>query len=399
MKKFIIILGLTLLVFTHSQGQVHLSHFFELENEFSLENVDVYTKHWRGCLYDNTLSFCNHQVVKDKKKGYTLKLHRVNVYNGEQAIVSIVLPEKKRPAIWDQKYWIYDIFEDSLGLLITTQNEIFEYDKTSSGEFAYRKTIETEEADYTFRIGHELYGISQRNDYGFIVKRPHLQKDRMDSLFATPIPAAFLLQYGPNGFLKHYDNFFFFLAAPNPQIFIYDLSGAQVSEIGLNFANWQTMPTDYIERNAKLPYGPDRALHVFNTSTTYSFPLEIIPYSANRMLLVSHQYDSERETPFLALHLIEIKEQKIRNCIPVCTAFSWEQAITADEFPMYYNELALCLSAIGNGYCVQLVREANVDYRGNTGKEYKDKSEAYLQDKDPIMKIRVMKLKTQNLEQ
>lgn len=398
MKKFIIILGFVLLDSISCFGQIHLSHFFDLENEFQLEGVDVYNKRWVGCLCGNTLSFCPNQVSRDKKDGYVLKLHRVNVNSGKQEIVSILLPDKKKAAIWDQKYWIYDVFEDSLGLLITTQNKIFEYEKTILGEFIYRTAIETEEADYSFRSNHELFGISQINDYGFLVKKLHEQRNRLDSLTSFRIPAGFLLQYGPNGYLRHCDNFFFFLPSPEPCLELYGLSGMRIAKVDLNFANWQTMPDDYVSEIKSLPYGTDRALHVFNTSATYSFPLEVIPYTSDKFLLVSHQYDVERETPFLAQHLITIRNNDIQNCIPVCTTLPADETIDEGEFPMYYNNPALCLSVGNGGRCVQLVREADVDYRGLTGKSFKEKSEAYLQENEPRLKVRVMKLKTQNPE-
>lgn len=392
MKKFSLIIFCILLCFHAAKAQVHLSHFFDLKTEVTLTDIDIYGSHWTGTCDEKGVFFCQNLVPWIKKKGFILNLYHIDFQTKEQQIIEIVLPEKAQAIPWDKQYWVYNLYADSAVLLLTTQEQIFEYERLADNKFIFRQALNIENGDFAIQNKGEIFGISQINDVGFSIQRQAKGKDADTSLLT--LPAAFLLQFAPNGFLKYSDESFYFLKTPEPILQKIDVHGKIIQEIKFDFADWNNMPKNYISETAQMPYGPDRAMYVFNSSERYSFPLEIFPFNAKTMLLAYHQFDEDLQHFGIQLRLLRVSpDGLLREAIPVRASFPLEQTILKEEFPVYYADRALVFSCYGKNTLVQLVKEPDITYYGKTGKEYAEEKNAYFLKKDPVLRLRVMELK------
>lgn len=376
------------------QAQEHLSHFFDLEAEIPLPEWEPAGAHWVGCYDNGIVCFCPCNVDKMKKKGYVLSLHLVDVSTRMYQTVEIVLPENKQAAFWNHPYWIYNIFIDDEALLITTQQQIFEYERHDGNRFMFKRTLPVENGDFAFQSEGTVVGISQINDVGFAIH--HYQSDgSIDTTIQLPLPAPFLLQFSPNGLLKYHDGFLFALPTPHPILQKIDLVGNLVGTTHLQFPEWVQMPEAYIAETASLPYGPDRAMLLFNSSAEYSFPLEVFPFHAQTALLAYHQYNEERRKFEIRLKMLQTAaDGTLLRAIPVSTYFQQEQTIKEYEYPVYYADRALIFTFSSGDRWIQLVKEADFPYTGMTGLEYRQAKESYFSAHDPVVRLRVLKLKT-----
>lgn len=382
-----------------ASAQEHLSHFFKLEREITLAELPSLSARQVGCVVGNELYFGANQVSRDKRDGYRMPLTLVNLETGGVQSISLQLPEKKHAAPWEQKYWICDLFVDSVRLLVTTQRALLEYAREKEGGFVYRRSLEIEDGDFSFFADGRVVCVSQKNDVGFIVRSCKEREHAWSTTDTLHLPAPFLLQFAPNGYLKQARGKLYFLPTPTPVLQTLDLRGHLLSEMEFSSAVWNSMPEAYVREVSQLPYGPERAMRVLNTSGHYSFPMELFPLSDNSALLFTHQYVLDRKSAGIEasiLSLSSIAEKPNRKIVQ--TRFAQDSVIRLDEFPIYYADRSLCLTLCDSGRLIQIVREADVPYKGVTGRHYYAEVERFFANHDPIVRVRVMRVKDEKTE-
>lgn len=374
------------------QAQEHISHSLDLEQEFSLPS-ELSLHHIGkiiGCMDADRLYFCNAEVVREAKKGYELTLEVVDLESQEVRSVVLQLPPLKR--LFSSRYWIYAINVKGDRVLLTTDSQLFEFVLRSEGRAKLVRTVNFPNADYAFAQNGAVYGVSQVNDYGFVLRS--LRNDKLDSIAEFPLPVPFILQFGPNGFLKQMDTSLFFVAAPHLSMQRFDLQGRKCGEITLNIAQWNEMPADYIESVSGMQYGGDRAMHIYKTSTPYSFPLELFPLNDTTFLLTYHQYNQERNEFDVRLLWVKTNaDWTLSEYKEVVTKFEAEHRIQKEEFPFLYVNRSLACMIASHGRIVQLVKTADSPYVGKTQQEYAAAQEQYFKKNDPILKVRVFRPK------
>ncbi|MCQ2279927.1 MAG: hypothetical protein MJZ49_03870, partial [Bacteroidales bacterium] len=194
--------------------------------------------------------------------------------------------------------------------------------------------------------------------------------------------------------LKAIDTTLFFVAAPSPIIQRFDLRGRKTGEVRLEVADWNEMPEDYIKSVREMPYCGDRAIHVFKTSTEYSFPLELFPMNDTTFLLSYHQYNLELnkfEIRFLWVKMnahLEVLEQKELH-----SKFAADHRFQAGEFPFLYADRALVRMLASHERIVQIVKTSETTFEGKTQQEYDSEQEKFFENNAPILKVRVFHVK------
>lgn len=375
-----------------SRAQEHISHFFDCEQEFALpaESSLHHTGKVIGCIDGDLLYLCNAEVLHSRKQGCELLVEVFDLLSSETRTVLLPLPEKK--GLGNQRYWIYAIDVVGNRVLLTTHSQLLEFVIRQDGTGKLVQVADFPDADFVMPQKECVYAVSQVNDYGFVLRK--LNKGRLDSIAGFPLPAPFMLQFGPNGFLKAIDTTVFFVAAPSPIIQRFDLRGKKTGEVRLEVEDWNEMPEDYIRSVSEMPYCGDRAIHVFKTSTEYSFPLELFPMNDTTFLLSYHQYKPELnkfEIRFLWVKMNahwEVLEQKELH-----SKFAADHRIQVGEFPFLYADRTLVRMLTSHERIVQIVKTSEATFEGKTQQEYDLEQEKFFENNAPILKARVFHIK------
>ena len=188
--------------------------------------------------------------------------------------------------------------------------------------------------------------------------------------------------------------YLFFLPTPLAQLLKLDANGRKITETAWEPTGWHALPDDYIREVQAMPYSGARAMHIFQTSTPYSFPLELYVLDDTTFLVTCHQYDSATAaltTPLLLLRTTltgELKESTLLS-----THYEKEHLLAEDEFPFYYANRALALIVGGNRCLVQVVKSSPEPYIGRTESDYEEAQQRFFADHPPVTKLRVVRMK------
>lgn len=392
--RFCIIAVLLFMNFPFLSAQEHISHYLELEKEIVLPENSCVSSLGKiiGCMDGGRLYLCNAEVLKQHKKGFMLEVEAWDLADGSLEKIELPFPPLKTGVFGGSKYWLYAIAVHDGKIAVSTHSQLFVFDIRERGASRLEHSLSFPDADFSFFDGSRLYAVSQVNDNGFLLSA--LNGSRLDSIAAFPLSAPFLLQFGPNGFLKPHGKRLCFLDAPDAVLRQFDLQGRQQEEDYLDIPNWNAMPTDYIQSVQSMPYNGERAMHIFNTSTQYSFPLEVFPFNDTTFLIAYHQYDSVKkqfQIPFVFTKTT--KNGGLKSAETVTTEFDDNHQLEPDEFPVLYANRALKFSTVGENRLIQVVKTSDIPYARQTWKHYNDQQEAFFATHEPISKIRVMRLK------
>ena len=371
-------------------AQEHVSHYFDLESEFILDESSCayQTDGLIGCISGDELFFSSRLAPKEGK-GYVLTVDVLNLQTHDFRKLIVRLPAIKQQIWFSKKIWIYSLQVCGDRLLVASDYHLLVYDLKSEPELKLLDSWEFPNSYYGFCNGKKFYGMSMVNDYGFVLRKQSGRQ--LDSIAAFPMVAPFLLQYGPNGYIKQLNGKLYFLDSPSKGIRVFDLSGNLLQKIEMEIPNWNPIPDSYIAEIMKMPYSGDRAMHVYYTSKDYSIPMEIFPLNDKDLLIAYYQ----REEGFPPLHfwLVRNDSSGTRKQIPLEMQFENDHTIAADEFPLLFVGLELRLSVTGENQVVQLVKAGKADYVGKTWKEYSEADNATLATQRPDVKVRVMRLR------
>jgi hypothetical protein len=149
-----------------------------------------------------------------------------------------------------------------------------------------------------------------------------------------------------------------------------------------------------------MPYSSDRAMYTFSQGKGYSFPLEINPLDDSTLLLAYHHYRrSEKKEQVLSAVVHYDTEGTVTKVEGPYTFFSPQDSVIGTAaFPLYYARRELCLQVTDGNRIVQVVREAPVEWRGMTGRQYADAVDRYFADHPPVVRVRVARLRTGGAE-
>lgn len=377
-----------------AHAQEHFPDFFELENEISLPESSCAAQSGKliGCMDGEALYFCNAEVVGNRKNGGEVAVECWNLTTMTATTHKLILPSRKGVPQWQNRYWIYSITVSGQRLLLTTSGHIYEYELSHSGTARYLHNYELQDADFGFYDSEGMKAVAQVNDFGF--KLLHTEDDNLSPITDLPLPAPFLLQFRPNRLLQPGSDRIYLIPTPLPILKTLDPQGQLIAETSLPITGWRDMPESYINKIASIPYSGDRAMHIFHSSTPYSFPLELFVLNDTTFLISYHQYDSTTTTlttPFLLL--ITNHQGQVKRSTLLRAGYAKEHLLAENEYPFYYASRALSLMLAGNQRIVQLVKTSDEPYVSRTLGDYEESQQRFFADHPPIMKIRVLRMK------
>lgn len=379
-------------------AQPHISTAFILEDEWTLkESSERFPLQGMvGCVEDNILYFCHRRGFQNKENAYKAVVTRINLSTGEESGFTLCMPEKKANVSLARKYWIRGICVEGDQLFIMVQNAVLVYQKGKGDRCEFVKRIDVDLPDRLDLDNGRMTIVERVPEEGrFVVKKRSDRSVALDSVMAVNLPAPFMIQYEPNGFVKMAAGSLYFLAAPNLRIEKYSFKGDSRVDIEPLIPGWVPIPEELVRKISEMPYSSDRALYTFSHTKEYSFPLEVTPLCDSVLLLSYHQYDSieKKEGIFTALIAYD-QTGRVTRVEPYTHFFPADSVIGKDAFPLYYAQRELCLQVTDGDRIVQIVREAPVEWRGQTGQQYIGSAERYFADHPPVVRVRVARLKT-----
>lgn len=371
----------------------HLSHFFIEKNV--VKASDDFPERIVGCAYNDSFVYCSCTAFRDKDNNYQATIFALNSKTGEQSQLMIPFPEAKANMMTARNYWIYAINVTEEKIILSTQYAILFYGLDEDGEYELQQRVPTSfSPEFTYYFKGSIYYSCQDNEMGFRLVQQKINSNKQHEVQQFIIDAPFLLQYGPNGFIKATDEYIYFLNSPKFCLQKYSLTGNKIAEINIEIPNWHTMDPDYIQEMGKMEYGGDRAMYSYYHSKKYSFPLEVIPLNDRNFLLTYHQYDVADSTDGIDMILLCTNDDWSNyHYYPVSVIFPKEHVVQNDEFPIYYHHIEKCLSFSTHNMLWQLVKETDVPYRGKKWGDYENQKQEYLKKNDVVLKLRVMEFK------
>lgn len=387
-------LSCLLLQLTHSRAQEHFPDHFELESEITLPESSCVAQTGKiiGCIEDNALYLCNVEVVGQRKRSSVVTVERWDLATMTATTHNLALPAPKGISQWQNHHWLYAISVSGQRLLLTTSGQLYEYELSHSGTAKLLRTYEFPDADFGYYDSKGLKAVAQVNDVGFRLLQA--KDGKLSPIADLPLPAAFLLQFRPNGLLKPCGDKLFFIPTPLPQLLKLDANGQTITETAWEPPGWKSLPDDYTQEVQAMPYSGARAMHIFQTSTPYSFPLELFVLDDSTFLITYHQYDSASATlttPFLLLNTD--RQGRLVRSTPLRAQYEQEHPLSENEHPFYYAHRALALMVGGNRCIVQVVKSSPEPYIGRTESEYEEAQQRFFADHPPVMKLRVLRMK------
>ena len=394
MKRLSLIIScLFFLWFVQAQEQ-YLSDYFVLKHQFKLTGyTEENSRELVGNAFDSKIYFCKKRAFFNKETNYEAAIYVVDYEENKQYLITLPFPEVKKSANAARKYWIYGIFASEKQMLLATQSAVLIY-KNMNGVWKLQNSIPIQNPDFVWIAQQKVFAITEDNRMGFHLWSSSLEAERMDSVAAFELKAHFLLQYGPNGFMKRNGNSLYFLNSPDFSIVKYNLEGEVMNKVSIQIPNSTLMPADYISKVNAMPYGSDRAMYAYYHSSQFTFPLEIFPLSDTLFLISYHEYDASSQKE--ALKMIILKMDTMWSQVAyhhVEMNFPQDEVIKEDAFPIYYNQPELCLWVPLSNGIAQISKETEVSCKGKTGKEYTIAKEKYLQNNPPLYLLKIMELK------
>ena len=389
---------LTCLLLQHSPSvaQEHFPDYFELEREITLPENSCATQSGKliGCIEGDALYLCNAEVVSNRKKGGVVTVEQWSLATGIVSTYKLLLPSRNSKSLMQHHYWLYALSVSGHRLLLTTSGLLYEYELPHSGTAKPLRTYKFPDADFSYFDSQGMKAVAQVNDVGFRLLQA--EGGKLTTVADLPLPAPFLLQFRPNALLQPCGDRLLFIPTPSPTLKILNPQGEELSETVLTIPDWTPMPESYINEIQAMPYSGARAMHIFQTSTPYSFPMELFVLDDSTFLLSYHQYDSTTAsltTPFLLLNTDQ--QGRLKQSTLLRANYDNEHLFKGNEYPFYYANRALSLMLTGNQRIVQVVKTSDEPYTGRTLEDYETAQQRFFANHPPVIKIRVLRIKPQ----
>lgn len=396
-KKVFLIMILFCLGILPVMAQQHLSVAFELEEEWILDpDKGVFQPQGMvGCVDGNVLFCCHRRGFQNKEDGFRATVCAIDISNGCQSYFTVPLPEKKANAAIARRYWIRNIYAEGNRLFLSVQNAVLIYQKGKGNRYEFLKKIPADLPECLSLENGKLASVERVPEEGrFVLKQQRGQGALLDSVMGLQLPGPFILQYEPNGFVGQSGCALYFLASPELRIEKYSSEGELLAVIRPHLPAWRAVPDELVRKISAMPYGSDRAMYTFFQTKGYSFPLAVHPLNDSILMLSYHQYDTIGHKEQMLTALVQYGEKgAVMRVKPYSHFFEEDSIIDEEQFPLYYAQRELCLQVMDGERIVQIVREAPVEWRGKTGREYSDSVDRYFADGQPEFRLRVAKLR------
>lgn len=394
MKRLFLLISYVLFLCLSSVWGQHLSDYFILKSQFELTNyTEDNPRELVGTADGDKIYFCRKRAFCNQETNFDATIYIVDYKENRQYSIALPFPEEKKTINAARKYWIYGIFAMGKKLLLATQSAILVYCKEED-TWQLHNRVPIQNPDFAWITQQQVYAITEDNRSGFHLWSSHLDSKKMDCICTFELKAHFLLQYGPNGFIKRLENSLYFLNSPDFSLIKYNLKGEMMKKVNLQIPNSTRMPEDYISKVNAMPYGSDRAMYAYYHSSKFTFPLEIFPLNDTLFLISYHEYNTSSQKEALKMMVLNMDSSwEHVDYHYVETSFAQNEVIADNAFPIYYNQPELCLWVPLSNGIAQISKEAQVLYKGKTGSEYAKAKESYWQNNPPVYMLKIMELK------
>ena len=400
-KSFLMMVFLLLALFPMT-AQPHLSNAFELEEEWVLNSVNgvLQSQGMIGCVEDDVLYCCLRRGFQNKEAGFKATVCAISLYTGRVMDFYLPFPERRATVSTAHRYWIRGICVSGDKVFLSVQDAVLVYRKGVGNRYDFIRKISADLPDCLSLENGKLATVERVPEEGrFILYRQGERENKWDSVVQLQLPAPFMLQYEPNGFVKRLKNDVYFLASPELRIEKYSSYGELLSVIRPQLPAWRAIPDELVRKISAMPYGSDRAMYTFFQTKEYSFPLAVHPLNDSILMLSFHQYDTLEKKERVLTTLVYYSERgEVLRTEPYSHFFAEDSVIREGMFPLYYAQRELCLMVTDGDRLVQIVREAPVEWRGKTGRAYTDSVDHYFAAGLPVFRLRVSKLRTSAAE-
>lgn len=398
MKNISNFLLLLLLFDIHALAQTkkpHLSNFFTIEKELNIQ-IEVDGRIVGG-VYHDTLLYCSPTAFIDKENNFQATIYMINAKTGEQTQFLIPFPENRANNAAARRYWIYGIGMNEKQLILSTQFAILLYSQASNGRFEFVQKIPTDMPVFSCFHKGSIFFACMDNATGFKLYEQKLRSDKQLLIYEFKLDAPFLLQYGPNGFIKATHQFVYFLNTPSFLLQKFTLKGEKMAEIKIELPNWKQMDQAYIQQLEQMDYGGDRAMYSLYHSKPYSFPLEVIPINDHNFLLTYHCIDTIAERDAIEMIWLTTNDDWTDYTYQPCSfMFDSNHVMQQSDYPVYYYQYNKILSVTNDDRLWQIAKESDLPYCGKKWGTYETEQEQFYTNHEPIIKLRVLKYNNKN---
>ena len=393
MKTRSVVIGILVMACTMPTGtcQTWIGQQFTLDTAI----VATYSKlpydmnHLQCSIHDSVLYFADRKAFQDADNDFAAHIYGFSLINYQTFEFNLPLPQTtlKRER-FASNCWIndFEILDDRC--VISVQNHIVLYDRTSENQFEFDTMLEHPNVKAVYWHQNQLYFLEEDHDFGYRWYR--FDRSLGQEIFVRELAyeAPHVVQASPNRYLFHDENNLFFLSTRYPVLHKYGLDGTWIEDIRFQLPFWHPFEEDYIQKSLSIPYGIERIFatkdHIFN----YSYAKMVFPIH-NRYLLFYTQYDTctRKSAPMFA-----ISDSTGTSLIyhPRCTQ---DFSFSKEYFPFNLLQPLEDLARTSwKGHLIELTADCELPWQNMTHEEFQKAKDHYFRHHDPVFRIRIMSL-------
>lgn len=390
---FVVLIGMTSPV----TCQTWIGEAFELDTTvtpaFSLFPSDCFHLcfHFQG----NILFFTDQKAFQNGGNDYAAHICALSLQDYSTFEFDLPFPNiTPNKDLLAKTFWIKDFcFSENL-CAISVQDHIILYRKKKDHVFEYDTILDHPNVKAVYLYHENIYYLEEDHDIGYkwFCFVPSNQRETM--IRTLPYEAPHVVQASPNRHLFHDENNMYFLSTRYPILSKYNLDGSWVQDIRFDLPDWHPFDDEYIQKSLQVPYGIERIFATKGEIFNYSYPKMVFPIQ-DQYLIYYTQYDSVsgKSTPMFAISDSAGHVTLYNRKCPSNQIFS--EKIFPFNLLQPYEDLG---RTSWGDKLVEITADCNIEWEGLTYDDYHKLKESFFRKHEPIFKIRIMRLKDENIE-
>ncbi len=373
-------------------GQEWMGSQFALDTVVEMKgNYDGYNVNKLVCcICDGVFYFTEMQAFQHSQNGHVATIHALSLKDYAQSELTFSLPQSfpKKYEV-ENSFWVYDfrIYEDRA--VISVQDYILLYRRNGGSMFQFDTMVHRPVSMAVFLKDNKLHYFTEDHDKGYRWNCLDLQTGKDKVLTELKYEAPHIVQANPNRYLFHDENNVYFLSTRYPVLHKYDQDGRRVEDITFSLPGWHPFEDEFIKRSLSYEYGAARIYATMDKVFSYSYPKLVFPIGGSYLMYYT-QYDTAtgKSAPMYALSE-KGDSVKMYGCQDL-----QNEPYGADRFP--FNLLAPLEDKARTSWgdlLVEVTAGISNPWNGLTPAEYKQEKERFFRKNEPVLQVRVMRLK------